>query len=82
LVTEVRDPDWTVELLKPYWDVALEAFGPERLMFGSDWPVCLLRSSYADWVAAVSVLSKDLNSDQQAKFWGGNANRAYNLGIK
>lgn len=82
LVTEVRDPTWTVELLRPYWDVALEAFGPDRLMFGSDWPVCLLRSSYADWVAAVSVLAKDLSPQQQANFWGGNANRAYNLGIK
>ena len=82
LVTEVRDPTWTVELLRPYWDVALEAFGPDRLMFGSDWPVCLLRSSYADWVAAVSVLAKDLSPQQQANFWGGNANRAYNLGLK
>ena len=82
LVTEVRDPTWTVELLRPYWDVALEAFGPDRLMFGSDWPVCLLRSSYADWVAAVSVLVKDLSPQQQANFWGGNANRAYNLGLK
>jgi L-fuconolactonase len=51
-------------------------------MFGSDWPVCLLRSSYADWVAAVSVLAKDLSPQQQANFWGGNANRAYNLGLK
>lgn len=82
LVTEVRDPTWTVELLRPYWDVALEAFGPDRLMFGSDWPVCLLRSSYADWVAAVSVLAKDLSPQHQANFWGGNANRAYNLGLK
>jgi L-fuconolactonase len=81
LVTEVKDPEWTVELLKPYWDVALESFGPDRLMFGSDWPVCLLRSSYADWVAAVSVLAKDLNPQQQANFWGGNANRAYHLGL-
>lgn len=81
LVTEVRDPEWNVELLKPYWDVALEAFGPDRLMFGSDWPVCLLRSSYADWVAAVSVLAKDLTPQQQANFWGGNANRAYHLGL-
>ena len=81
LVTEVRDPEWTIELLKPYWDVALDAFGPDRLMFGSDWPVCLLRSSYADWVAAVSVLVKDLPPQQQANFWGGNANRAYHLGL-
>jgi len=82
LVTEVRDPEWTVELLRPYWDVALEAFGPDRLMFGSDWPVCLLRSTYADWVAAVSMLSEGLSETERGKFWGGNANRAYNLGIE
>lgn len=82
LLTEVRDPDWTVEMLRPYWNVALDAFGPDRLMFGSDWPVCLLRSSYADWVAAVSVFANDLNAQQQANFWGGNANRAYHLGIQ
>lgn len=82
VVTEVRDPTWNVDLLRPYWDVALEAFGPERLMFGSDWPVCLLRSSYADWVAAVATLAADLNAAQQAAFWGGNANRVYRLGVR
>lgn len=82
LVTEVRDPKWTVELLRPYWDVVLSAFGAERLMFGSDWPVCLLRSSYADWVATVSVFAAELSHEEQAKFWGGNANRAYKLGIE
>lgn len=82
LVTEVRDPKWSVELLRPYWDVAIEAFGPERLMFGSDWPVCLLRSSYADWVAAVSVYASQLSQDEQSNFWGRNANRAYRLGIE
>ena len=81
LVTEVRDPTWTVALLEPYWEVALEAFGAERLMFGSDWPVCLLRASYADWVAAVGMLASGLNDAQRAGFWGGNANRVYRLGI-
>jgi L-fuconolactonase len=81
LVTEVRDPAWDIALLSPYWDVALDAFGPDRLMFGSDWPVCILRSSYADWVAAVSVYASELSPDEQAKFWGGNAARAYKLDI-
>lgn len=79
LVTEVRDPAWDIALLSPYWNVALEAFGPDRLMFGSDWPVCLLRSSYADWIAAVSVYASELSEPEQAKFWGGNASRAYRL---
>jgi L-fuconolactonase len=81
LVTEVTEPTWTVAMLRPYWDVALEAFGPRRLMFGSDWPVCLLRSSYADWVAAAGALAGDLAAEEQAAFWGGNANREYRLGI-
>lgn len=79
-MTEVRDPIWTVDLLRPYWDVAVEAFGPERLLFGSDWPVCLLRSSYADWVAAVGRLSSALGDAERAAFWGGNARRVYGLG--
>jgi L-fuconolactonase len=79
LVTEVRDPEWTVEMLRPYWDVALAAFGPARLMFGSDWPVCLLRSTYADWVAAVSMLTSRLSDDEQAAFWGKTASKAYGL---
>ena len=81
LVTEVRDPSWDVALLGPYWNTALEAFGPDRLMFGSDWPVCLLRSSYAAWVAAVSVYASELSPTEQAKFWGGNATRAYQLDV-
>ncbi len=44
VVTEIRDQTWSVDSIRPYWDVALEAFGFSRLMFGSDWPVCLLRS--------------------------------------
>ena len=79
LVTEVRDSQWTVQQLRPYWDVVLEAFTPRRLMFGSDWPVCLLRSSYAAWVAAVRELSADLTADEQADLWGNTAHRAYHL---
>lgn len=79
LVTEVRDPSWDIALLGPYWNTALEAFGSDRLMFGSDWPVCLLRSSYSDWVAAVSVYASELSESEQSKFWAGNALRAYKL---
>ncbi len=79
LVTEVRDETWTVETLRPYWDVAIEAFTPDRLMFGSDWPVCLLRSEYQDWVAAVEELSKSLSPTERTAFWGGTAARAYQL---
>ena len=70
LVTEVRDPEWDSELLRPYWEVALESFGPQRLMFGSDWPVCLLRSETARWVATVEAFSASLSAAEQAAVWG------------
>lgn len=79
VVTEVKDETWSVDGIAAYWDTALEAFGPNRLMFGSDWPVCLLRSSYADWVAAVSVFAEKLSKTDQISFWGGNAAAAYKL---
>lgn len=79
IVTEVRDAQWSVDLLQPYWNVALEAFGPQRLMFGSDWPVILLRSDYARWVQAVEQLTRNLTTTEQAAFWSGNVQRAYRL---
>ena len=79
MVTEVRDAGWDVELLRPYFDTVLEAFGPGRLMFGSDWPVCLLRSEYADWVGCVEQLVSDLGEEEKAAFWGKNAARIYGL---
>jgi L-fuconolactonase len=79
IVTEVRATNWDVETLRPYWDVALEAFGAERMMFGSDWPVCLLKSQYQQWVIAVEQLASELSADQQREFWAGNATRVYKL---
>lgn len=79
LVTEVRDSLWSVDLLRPYWDTALEAFGTPRLMFGSDWPVCLLRSDYTRWVAAVEALSAGLSPGEQRDLWSQTAIRTYRL---
>jgi L-fuconolactonase len=79
LVTEVRDPAWSPAVLQPYVDVALEAFGPSRLMFGTDWPVCRLRCEYADWVAAVRGFIARLSLDEQAAIMGGTAARVYGV---
>jgi L-fuconolactonase len=54
MVTEA-DRSWNVEDLKPYADTVLDAFGPERLMFGSDWPVCRLAATYAEVFAGTAV---------------------------
>ncbi|HSP42925.1 MAG TPA: amidohydrolase family protein [Luteolibacter sp.] len=79
MITEVRDAEWDADLLRPYFDTILEAFGPQRVMYGSDWPVCLLRGSYANWVHAVEQLASSLSLDEQAALWGGNAERIYQL---
>ena len=80
VVTEVRDAQWSVELLKPYWDTMLEAFGADRIMFGSDWPVCLLRSRYDQWVTTVQAFANRLSKAEQTLFWSKNATKYYQLG--
>lgn len=79
VVTEVRDPAWSISTIQPYWDTAWDAFGPDRLMYGSDWPVCRLRSEYADWVTVVEQLSSGLSDSESAAFWSETARRAYRL---
>ncbi len=79
LVTEADWANWTVADLQPYVDVVLEAFGPDRVMFGSDWPVCLLASSYAGWVSAADQLTAELSESERAAVFGGTARRVYAL---
>lgn len=79
VVTEVRDDDWSIETIRRYWDVALDAFTPKRLMFGSDWPVCLLRSGHKLWLDTVRELAGELTDDEQADFFANNAIRDYRL---
>jgi L-fuconolactonase len=79
VATEVRDEEWSVDLIQPYWETVIEAFGSDRLMFGSDWPVCLLRTSYDRWTKAVQDLSSKLSPTEQNKFWELNARQAYGL---
>jgi L-fuconolactonase len=79
VVTEVPGWKWTPELLRPYFDVALEAFGPSRLMFGSDWPVCQVAAEYRDWVRFVESCVSQLSPSEQNAILGGNAARFYRL---
>ncbi|MES0813066.1 amidohydrolase family protein [Roseibium sp. SCPC15] len=78
LVTEAK-PNWTVDDLRPYVDHLLETFGPDRLIWGSDWPVCLLASDYKRWVETTEELLSDLSTEEQNAILGGNAIRAYKL---
>lgn len=78
LVTEAGE-GWTLDDLRPYVDHLLAHFGPERLIWGSDWPVCTLASSYARWVETTDLLLADLQPHERAAILGGNAARAYKL---
>lgn len=78
MVTEAAS-DWTTNDLGPYADHLLGTFGPDRLIWGSDWPVCTLASTYARWVDTSNDLLSTLTETELKAVWGGNAARAYNL---
>lgn len=78
LVTEAS-PEWTVDDLRPCVDIALDAFGADRLMVGSDWPVCLLAASYEQVFEAAEQVTSGLTGDERAQVFGGTAARVYRL---
>lgn len=79
LVTEADWRTWTPGQLRPYLDTALDAFGPERLMIGSDWPVCLVAASYATVIDIVRDAIGEYSSDEQQRMLGGTAIDFWNL---
>jgi L-fuconolactonase len=78
LITEAG-PDWTVADLQPYADHVIAAFGADRVMWGSDWPVCRLRTEYGGWFAAARALTAGLPREAQARMFGGTAAAFYRL---
>jgi len=70
---------WSIDELRPAWEVALAAFGPDRLMFGSDWPVCRLVSSYAAVVSATDALVAELSPSERDRVMGETATETYGL---
>ena len=79
MVTEADYQEWTPSQLHPYFEVILEAFGSDRLLFGSDWPVCLVATSYKNWMKLVQKSITFLSDTEQLKIMGGNATRLYQL---
>ena len=79
LVTEASWETWTPGDLAPFVDVAIETFGPGRLLVGSDWPVCLLAGSYGEVLDAARTLVAGLTADERAAILGGNAIEVYRL---
>lgn len=79
LVTEADPARWSLADLQPYIDTVLEAFGPARLMFGSDWPVCLVGATYSHWLETVRMAVEGLSTNEQQRIMAGTATEAYGL---
>ncbi len=81
LVTEAGWRSWTTGKIRPYADTVLDAFGPDRVMFGSDWPVCLLACDYSDVVELAVRLTGRLDGGERARMFARTAERVYQLGV-
>jgi L-fuconolactonase len=79
LVTEADWADWDDQVLAPYFDTVLEAFGPHRLMFGSDWPLVTLASTYERWMDSVRLAVGRLSETEQESIFWKTAVEAYGL---
>jgi L-fuconolactonase len=79
LVTEADWASWTVEQLRPYAEAVLDAFGADRVLFGSDWPVCTLAAGYDEVVRTAEQLVEALDPAERKAVFGGAARAAYRL---
>jgi L-fuconolactonase len=79
MVTEADWSNWSEADLRPYFDIVLEAFGPKRLMAGSDWPVCTLAASYQRWNSTLQEMLRPLSAPEQEMISGHVASRVYKL---
>ncbi|MDN3270154.1 amidohydrolase family protein [Streptomyces sp. MA15] len=79
LVTEADHENWALDDIRPVWDVLLDAFGPDRLMFGSDWPVCILAGGWNRWAATVEELLTGCSESETEAILTGTAVDFYGL---
>ncbi|SFG38243.1 amidohydrolase family protein [Pontibacter chinhatensis] len=79
MVTEADWQHWEKEDFRPYLDTIVETFGTSRLMFGSDWPVCLVAARYGEMLGIVEDYFSEFSKEEQAAIFGGNATKFYNL---
>jgi len=79
LATEAHYKRWTEQQLQPYFETILTAFSPQRVMFGSDWPVCLVAVEYGRWVSLVDKAVSAFSMAEQARIWSETAIEAYRI---
>lgn len=81
LFTEANWHNWSHQTFRPYLDHVLNSFTPSRMMFGSDWPVCLLAATYSDTINLMEDFVKDFSDSEQTSFWSDTAKQVYKLKI-
>jgi L-fuconolactonase len=81
LFTEANWDSWSNQSFKPYLDHILNTFTPSRMMFGSDWPVCLLAATYSQTVDLMEEFTKEFSKAEQESFWSGTVKRSYRLKV-
>ncbi|MBP1872596.1 putative TIM-barrel fold metal-dependent hydrolase [Ensifer adhaerens] len=79
-VIAYADENWTAQTLRPYVEHTIAAFGWDRVVWGSDWPVCTLGGNLSTWVAATHALIQGCSADERTKLLSANARRIWNLG--
>ena len=79
MITEANHKNWDINDLRPYVHHALSLFGADRIMFGSDWPVCTLAGQYKDVKNTFHEILKDLDPASQNKIFGENASKFYKI---
>lgn len=79
IFTEAQWQNWSFETFKPYLEHVTESFSPSRMMFGSDWPVCLLAATYKQSIAIMESFTESFSKDEKEDFWAKTAISAYGL---
>ena len=79
VLTEADHAGWSIDDVRPYAMHALESFGPDRVVFGSDWPVVTLAAPYKKWVEVLDSFTEDWSAADKAKLWRENAKRFYRI---
>jgi L-fuconolactonase len=79
LATEADHTGWSEQQLLSYMNIVLEIFGPKRILFGSDWPVCLLAIGYSKWAEIVAKFAGQLTEEEKERIWSATAREAYQL---
>jgi L-fuconolactonase len=81
LFTEANWSNWSNQTFRPYFDHILNSFTPPRMMFGSDWPVCLLAATYSQTINLMEELTKEFTKTEQESFWSGTVKQFYRLKV-